>query len=98
MYVSVMLCFRTLPCLYYKSGSGCKYGDKCRFRHVEAEEKPNKKSKKSGVRCSVASLKESILLGCVSQDSHPRNFNCKERGKIGIKSHRQILQGHVAPH
>ena len=36
-------------CPNYKSESGCTYGDKCIFRHVEAEEKPSKKSKKSGV-------------------------------------------------
>ena len=37
-------------CLNYKSESGCKHGDKCRFRHVEADGQPSKKSKKSGVK------------------------------------------------
>ena len=44
----------------------------CYFRHVEAEEKPSKKLKKGGAKGSVALLKESVQLGCVSQDSHPR--------------------------
>ena len=57
--------------LNYKSESGCTYGDKCRFRHVEADAQPSKKSKNSGVKGSVALLKESLQLGCVSQDSHP---------------------------
>ena len=51
---------------------GCVHGDKCHFRHVEADGKPNKKSKKGGAKGSVAKVKESIQLGCVSQDSYPR--------------------------
>ena len=82
----------------YKSGSGCIYGEKCRFRRVETDGRPNKKSKKSGVKCSVVLLKESISLHCASQDSHPIKIYPKERLKIGIKSHRQIIQGHVTPH
>ena len=31
----------------YKSESGCTYGETCRFRHVEADGRPNKKLKKS---------------------------------------------------
>ena len=57
---------------YCKSETGCKFGNECYFRHVEADEKPSKKSKKSGVKGSVALLMESIPLGSVSQDSHPR--------------------------
>ena len=60
--------FGILPCLNYKSESGCQYGDKCRFPHVEAEEKPSKKSKKDGAKGSVALLKDSTRLVCVSQE------------------------------
>ena len=75
-------------CLNYKSGSGCKYGEKGRFRHAEFDGQPGKKSKKSGVKGSVASLKESIQNGCVFRNS-------TERRTIRIKTRRQILQGHV---
>ena len=61
-------------CLNCKSEKGCVLGDKCDFRHVEAERKPNKKSKKGAAKGSVAILKESIQLGCVSQDSYPRRI------------------------
>ena len=44
-------------CLNYKSERGCIHGDKCHFRHVEAEGKPSMKSKK-GPKGSVAILKE----------------------------------------
>ena len=56
----------------YKSESGCKFGDKCLFRHTEADGLPIKRSKKSDGKGSVASLKESIQLGCVSQDTEHR--------------------------
>ena len=82
--------------LKYKSESGCTYGEKCRFRHAEVDGHPNKKSKKSGGKGSVALLKESIQLGCVTRFPSEQIYST-ERGKIGIKSHRQILQGHVAP-
>ena len=83
--------------LNYKSESGCTYCEKCRFRHVEADGQPSTKSKKSGVKGSGASLEESTPLGCVSQDSHPRNSILRKEGQIGIKSHRRTLQGFVAP-
>ena len=70
-------------CLNHKSESGCAYGDKCRFRHVKAEEKPSKKSKKGGAKGSVALIKESISLGCVSQDSYPRKSILRKEGKHG---------------
>ena len=60
-------------CQNYKSEKGCVYGNKCHFRNDEAEGKPNRRSKKGGAKGPVATLKESIQLGCVSQDSYPRN-------------------------
>ena len=52
-------------CQNYKSEKGCVHGDKCNFRHVEAAGKPSKKSKKGGVKGSVAILTESIYKGVV---------------------------------
>ena len=65
-------------CLNYKSEKRCVHGDKCHVRHVEAERKPSKKSRKSGAKGSFALLKESIQLGCVSQASYPRKFNVNQ--------------------
>ena len=76
-------------CLNYKSESGCTFVEKCRFRHVEADGHPSKKSKKSGVEVQL-SYKRSLHKS--------EKFHSTERRKIGIQSHRQILQGHVAPH
>ena len=72
-------------CQNYKSERGCIYGDKCHFRHFEAERKPSKKSKKGGAKGSVAILKESLQLGCASQDSYPRKSILRERGNLGSK-------------
>ena len=71
------------PCFNHKSESGCKYGDKCRFWHVEADGQPSKKSKRTGGKGSVASLQESFPLGCVPQDSHPRRSVQRKEGNLG---------------
>ena len=60
-------------------------GDTCHFRHVEAEGNPSKRSKKGGAEGPVAILKESIQLGCVSQDPYPRKSILREQGKLGSK-------------
>ena len=68
-------------CLNCKSGSGCKYGD-----NVDSDTlrlMGCKKSKKSCVKGSVALLKESTQLGCVSQGSHPTKSTPLEEGKFG---------------
>ena len=36
-------------------------------------------------------------MGCVSRDPHPRKSVQRQEEKMGIKEHRQILQGDVAP-
>ena len=84
-------------CQNYKYESGCNYGNRCYFRHVEADEMPSKKVEKwwcERISCLV-NVVHSIGL-CVSR--FPPEKNCStERRKIGIKSRRQILQGDVSP-
>ena len=66
------------------------FSNHCLLRHTEAGGRSSKKSKKGGGEGSVALLKESIQLG-------PRHVDYSVIWKIVIKSHRQILQEHVAP-
>ena len=66
---------------------------RCRIRHVEAEGKRYKKSKKGGAKGSVALLKEPIQLGCVSQDSYPRKSVPRESGKLGSKRNVKFYTG-----
>ena len=44
-----------------------------------------KESKTNGAEGSVAMLKESFQLGCVSQDSYPRKSILRELGILGSK-------------
>ena len=55
-------------CQNYKPESGCKFGERWKFRHKEVDSQPNKKPKKNAGKVSVASLKNSTQLGCVLQD------------------------------
>ena len=56
--------FRHPPvCVNYKSEIGCSYEKRCQYRHVDAEEKSSKRSKKESTQGAVAILdpKKSIL-------------------------------------
>ena len=58
-------------CQNYKSEKGCENGNKCHFRHVEAEGKLNKRSKKGGAKGSVT--------------TYPRKSFQREPGILGSK-------------
>ena len=52
-------------CLFYKTKSGCRFGDKCSFAHRQVDDQPSKKSKKNSDKSAVAFLKNTRQLGCV---------------------------------
>ena len=52
---------------------------------LRQKESPAKAQKKGDAKGSVAILKESIQLGCVSQESYPRKSFLREPGKVGSK-------------
>ena len=58
-------------CLFYKSKSGCRFGQKCSYAHRQVDEQPTKRSKKNGDKSAVAMLKSTRQLGCVFQDMTP---------------------------
>ena len=58
-------------CLFYKSGNGCRFGEKCSYAHRRVDEQPSKRSKKNGDKSAVAILKITRQLVCVSQDMEP---------------------------
>ena len=45
-------------CVFYKTKSGCRFGEKCSFAHRQVEEQPSKRSKKNGDKSAVAMLKK----------------------------------------
>ena len=58
-------------CLFYKSKSGCRFGEKCSSAHRQVDEQPSRRSKKNGDKSAVAMLKITRQLGCVFQDMTP---------------------------
>ena len=45
-------------CLYYKTKSGCRFGEKCSFAHRQVDEQPTKRSKSNNDKSAVALLKK----------------------------------------
>ena len=67
-------------CLFYKSKSGCRFGEKCSCAHRQFDEQPSKRSKKNDDKSAVAMLKknndlyEGIWQPVVNRDkSHERS-------------------------
>ena len=48
-------------CFFYKTKSGCKFGEKCSYAHRQVDEKPSKRSKKNDDKSAVAILKKNEL-------------------------------------
>ena len=45
-------------CSFYKSKSGCRFGEKCSYAHRQVDEQPSKRSKKNVDKSAVAMLKK----------------------------------------
>ena len=45
-------------CLFYKTKSGCRFGEKCSYAHRQVDEQPTKRSKKNDDKSAVAILKK----------------------------------------
>ena len=45
-------------CLFYKTKSGCRFGEKCSYAHRQVDEQPSKRSKKNGDNSAVVMLKK----------------------------------------
>ena len=58
-------------CLFYKTKSGCRFGETCSYAHRQVDEQPRKRSKKNGDKSALAMLKITRQLGCVFQDMEP---------------------------
>ena len=49
-------------CLFCKTNSGCRFGEKCSYAHRQVDEQPSKRSKKNGDKSAVAMLKKNEQL------------------------------------
>ena len=70
-WITLWLLASSRMSFFYKSESGCKFGDECSFPHWKVEEQPKKKPKKGGDTSAAAILKSVRQLVCVLQDTEP---------------------------
>ena len=77
-------------CLFYKTKSGCRFGEKCSCAHRQVDEQPTKRSKKNDDKSAVAMLKKGDChqRGPVTNQGHDRSGQPDKRGdkKWGQKS------------
>ena len=75
-------------CLFYKTRSGCRFGEKCSFAHRQVEEQPSKRFKKNGDKSAVAIVKKGDW-----QERLPVTDQCHDRpGKPGKRSEKKLGQ------
>ena len=79
-------------CLYYKTKSGCRFGEKCSFAHRQVDEQPTKRSKTNDDKSAVAILKkgnwqerESVADGCHDRPGKPGKRGDKKLGQNSSK-------------
>ena len=76
-------------CLFYKTKSGCRYGEKCSYAHRQVDEQPTKRSKKNNDKSAVALLKKGDWheRGHVTDQCHDRSGKPDKRSdkKMGQK-------------
>ena len=84
---SKSFCERWHPpeCLFYKTKSGCWFGEKCSFGHRQVDEEPTKRSKKNDGKSAVAMLKkgnrqerESVSDACHDRTGQPAKRSDKK--------------------
>ena len=75
-------------CLFYKTKSGCRFGEKCSFAHRQVDEQPTKRSKKNDDKSAVAMLKKGDW-----QERELVTDECHDRpGKPGKRSDKKLGQ------
>ena len=76
-------------CLFYKTKSGCRFGEKCSYAHRQVDEQPTKRSKKNDDKSAVALLKKGDWQerGPVTDQGHDRP------GQPGKKGDNKLERG-----
>ena len=90
-------------CLFYKTKSGCRFGEKCSFAHRQVDEQPSKRSKKNDDKSAVAFLKEGdwhergpVTDQCLDRTGKPVKRSDKKLGKIHLNVSFLRISGHDA--
>ena len=88
-------------CLYYKTKSGCRFGEKCSFAHRQVDEQPTKRSKTNDDKSAVAMLnkgnwqeRESVSDGCHERPGKPGKRSDEKLGCVflDMKPPKSILR------
>ena len=88
------LCEKWHPpeCLFYKTNSGCRFGEKCSFAHRQVDEQPTKRSKKNDGKSAVAMLnkgnwqeRETVTNECHDRPEKPGKRSDKKLGQNSSK-------------
>ena len=93
------LCKKWHPpeCLFYKTKSGCKFGEKCSYAHRQVDEQPCKRSKKNDDKSAVAMLKKNDLHESTRQPVVNRDKSHDRPGRPDVKRYtcHELKQGPV---
>ena len=64
-------------CLFYKTKSGCRFGEKCSYAHRQVDEQTSKRSKKNDDKSAVAMLNEDHIAG--KGDNSRQHYNMVQK-------------------
>ena len=69
-------------CLFDKTKSGCRFGEKCSYAHRQVDEQPSKRSKKNDDKSAVAMLKKYELHDRTGQPVVCNSSNTRQLGCV----------------
>ena len=79
-------------CLFYKSKSGSRFGEKCSYAHRQVDEQNGKRSKKNDDKSAVAMLKKDVWHENVWQPVVNRDKSHERSGRPDKKRWVQIIE------
>ena len=71
-------------CMFYKTKSGCRFGERCSYAHRQVDEQAKKRSKKNDGKSAVAMLKKNDLHESARQSVVNRDKNHERSGRPDI--------------
>ena len=71
-------------CMFYKTKSGCRFGEKCSYAHRQVDEQPSKRSNKNDDESAVAMLKKYDWHENVRQPVVNRDKNHERSGRLDM--------------
>ena len=84
-------------CLFYKTQSGCKFGEKCSYAHRQVDEQTSKRSKMNDDKSAVATLKKNDLHESTRQPvvNRDKSHDRPERPDVKRDTCHELKQGPV---